>query len=211
MEPRQSANGSIRFAIYRGTQGLEIGRAEHRWAFVDGTYHLTAITETTGLAALFKPVRVELESRGRLATFGLQPEQFTTRRNGGETNENASFDWSRHQVILARDGSHAPIREGAQDLLSFHYQLGYLAALDQGVSIGVATGKKFERYNFAALGEEQLETPAGRFRTLHLRVQTESTTELWLATEREMLPVKIRYTDRKGDSFEQVAIELGSP
>lgn len=211
LEPRLSANGSIRFAIYRGSQGLEIGRAEHRWAFIDGGYRLTAITETTGLAALFKPVRIELESRGRLAAFGLQPEQFTTRRNGSETSENAAFDWSSHQVTLARDGSHAPIREGAQDLLSFHYQLGYLAALDQGVSMGVVTGKKFERYNFAALGEEQLETPAGRFRTLHLRVQTDSTTELWLATEREMLPVKIRYTDRKGDSFEQVAIELGSP
>ena len=35
--------------------------------------------------------------------------------------------------------------------------------------------------------------------------------EVWLALDRERLPVKIRFTDKKGESFEQVATELGSP
>ncbi len=114
-------------------------------------------------------------------------------------------------MTLARDGSRHEVRDGAQDLLSFHYQLGYLAKLVDGATMGVASGKKFERYRFDALGEEETTTPAGRFRTLHVRVQTDSVTELWLALDRLMLPVKIRYTDRKGDSFEQVATELGAP
>lgn len=209
-EPRLPSNGRIRFAVYRGDQGFQVGRAEHAWEFTEGRYRLTAVTETSGLAAVFKPIRIELESQGKVTALGLQPERFTTRRNGAETNENAEFDWAAHQVTLARNGSRYDVRDGAQDLVSFHYQLGYLAKLVDGASMGVASGKKFERYSFDALGEEEIDTPAGRFRTLHVKVQTDSTTELWLALDRLMLPVKIRYTDRKGESFEQVATELGN-
>lgn len=208
-EPLLPARGYIRYTVYKGGQGFEVGRAEHRWEFADGRYRLTAMTETVGLAAFFKPIRLELESRGRLSADGLQPEHFATRRNGGATRENADFDWEAGSVLLGRDGSRQALLRGAQDLLSFHYQLAYLARLEDGASMGVANGRKFERYRFDALGEENLETPAGAFRTLHLRVQTDSTTELWLALDRRLLPVKIRHTDRKGDSFEQVATELG--
>ena len=37
------------------------------------------------------------------------------------------------------------LADGAQDLLSFHYQLAYLGRLAEGVSLGVASGKKYER------------------------------------------------------------------
>lgn len=208
-EPVLPGRGYIRFNVYKGTDGLLVGRAEHSWEFGEGHYRLAAVTETVGLAALFKPVRIELESRGNLTAGGLQPERFTTRRNGSATNENADFDWGAHQVTLGRDGSRRDMAEGTQDLLSFHYQFGYLPGLASGTGMGVATGKKFENYRFEAVGEEALDTPAGHFRTLHVRVRTDSTTELWLALDRQMLPVKIRYTDKKGESFEQIATELG--
>lgn len=208
-EPRLPGHGFIRFNVYKGTEGLLVGRAEHSWDFADGHYRLAAVTETVGLAALFKPIRVELESRGSLTAEGLQPERFTTRRNGSATNENADFDWSAHQVTLGRDGSRRDMLDGAQDLLSFHYQFGYLPGLAGGVGMGVATGKKFENYRFETVGEEGVDTPAGHFRTVHVRVRTDSTTELWLAIDRLLLPVKIRYTDKKGESFEQLATELG--
>lgn len=208
-EPLLPSRGYIRYAIAKGTQGFVIGRAEHRWEFIDGHYRITALTETVGLAALLKPTSFQYESSGRLTAFGLQPERFATRRNGAETKENAAFDWESHRVTLERDASQYEVRDGAQDLLSFHYQLAYLARLEEGSDMGVASGKKFERYHFDSLGEEKLDTPAGQFRTLHLRVQTDATTELWLAIEHRLLPVKIRYTDRKGESFEQVATEIG--
>lgn len=210
-EPRLPASGRIRYAVYRGDRGFQVGRAEHAWEFADGRYRISIVTETSGLAALFKSVLIELESRGTFTANGLQPEHFTTRRNGVATDENADFDWAAHEVVLARNGNRYPVRDGAQDLVSFHYQLGYLARLVDGASMGVASGKKFERYSFDAVGEEDIDTPAGRFHTLHVRVQTDSVTELWLATDKLMLPVRIRYTDKKGDSFEQVATALGSP
>ena len=211
-KPILPATGTIRFAIYKESLGLQIGRAEHRWVFnEDGTYRLTGITETSGLAALFKPVRMETESRGRMAPGGLQPETYRSLKNGKDANENADFDWSTTEVRLSRDGSVRAIAPGTQDILSLNYQLAYLGKLAEGSEMGVVTGKKYERYAIDSLGEEEIETPAGRFRTLHLRAMTDNITEIWIALDRQRLPVKIRFTDKKGESFEQVAIELGTP
>ena len=211
-KPILPATGTIRFAIYKESLGLQIGRAEHRWEFAeDGSYRLTGITETSGLAALFKPVRLQTESRGRMVAGGMQPDSYRTLKNGKDANENADFDWATGAVTLSRDGSVRPIAPGTQDILSLNYQLAYLGKLAEGSTLGVVTGKKYERYAIDSLGEEEIETPAGRFRTLHLRAMTDSVTEIWIALDRQRLPVKIRFTDKKGESFEQVATELGTP
>lgn len=209
--PVLAAQGMLRFAIFKESLGLQVGRAEHRWEFgEDGHYRLTGVTETSGLAALFKPVRLEVVSEGRLVAGGLQPERLRSTKNGKDSNENADFDWANLRVSLSRDGSQRDIAPGSQDILSLNYQLAYLGKLAEGSSVGVVTGKKYERYALDSLGEEELATPAGRFRTLHLRALTDSTTEIWIALDRQRLPVKIRFTDKKGESFEQVLTEIGS-
>lgn len=212
VRPLLPANGVIRFAIFMGSQGFQVGRAEHRWEFTeDGRYHLFGMTETSGLVGLFKPVRFENESRGRLVAGGLQPEHYLTRKNGKDANENAEFDWSAPQVRLSRDGQTRPVAPGTQDILSLNYHLAYVRQPESGATLGVVTGKKYERYALDALGEEDIDTPAGHFRTLHLRAMTDSVTEIWLALDHHRLPVKIRFTDKKGDVFEQIATELGTP
>jgi len=211
-KPVLPASGVIRFAIFKESIGLQVGRAEHRWEFSeDGRYRLSGVTETSGLAAIFKPIRLEVVSSGRLVAGGLQPDTFRSLKNGKDSNENADFDWTASAVSLSRDGSVRPIAPGSQDILSLNYQLAYLPGIADGTSLGVVTGKKYERYALDSLGEEEIETPAGRFRTLHLRALTDNTTEIWIALDRGRLPVKIRFTDKKGESFEQVATELGSP
>ena len=211
-KPILGAKGTIRFAIFKESIGLQVGRAEHSWEFAeDGRYRLTGITETSGLAALLKPVRLEVESRGRMVAGGLQPESFRSLKNGADSKENADFEWSTATVALTRDGSVREIAAGTQDILSLNYQLAYLGKLAEGSTIGVVTGKKYERYALDALGEEEIDVPAGHFRTLHLRAMTDNTTEIWIALDHGRLPVKIRFTDKKGESFEQVATELGMP
>lgn len=212
IKPLLPASGVIRFAILMGADGFRIGRAEHRWEFAqDGSYRLYGMTETSGLAALFKAVRFENESRGRLVAGGLQPEHYLARKNGKDANENADFDWTSPQVLLSRDGQVRQVAPGTQDILSLNYHLAYVRQPESGASVGVVTGKKYERYALDSLGEEEIETPAGRFRTLHLRAMTDSVTEIWLALDHHRLPVKIRFTDKKGDVFEQIATELGTP
>lgn len=210
--PVLPATGRIRFAIYKESLNLQVGRAEHRWDFSeDGHYRLTGVTETSGLISLFKPIRITTESVGTLVASGLQPESYRSLKNGKDANENAVFDWAAREVHLSRDGSVRPIAPGTQDILSLNYQLAYMGSLAEGAVVGVVTGKKYERYEMDSLGEEVIDLPAGHFRTLHLRALTDNMTEVWIALDHDRLPVKIRFTDKKGDSFVQVATELGSP
>ena len=211
-KPLLPAKGTMRFAIFYGRQGFQIGIAEHNWEFTaDGRYRLSGMTRTSGLAALLKPLVFENESSGRLVAGGLQPEQYRTRKNGKDANENADFDWSTAAVHLSRSGAVESISPGAQDILSLNYQLAYLRRPEDGATVGVVTGKKYDRFALDSLGEEEIDIAAGHFRTLHLRATGDTVTEIWIALDRHRLPVKIRYTDKKGDIFEQVATEIGSP
>jgi hypothetical protein len=205
--PRLPARGMIRYRVDRGDQEFMVGDSTHDWEIVDGTYRITSVSETSGLVALFKPVRIELESRGRLTAEGLQPEHFVIRRGGRDTKEKAEFDWVQMQVQVGNAAAQ-PLGPGAQDLLSFYYQLGFLAHPEAGNTFPIATGKKYLSYRFEPLGDELIETPAGALRTLHLRVKGDTTTELWLAYDYLLLSVKIRHLDRNGDSFVQVATEI---
>ena len=209
-EPLLPASGYLKFVVIKESLGMQIGMAEHRWKFsADGSYRLQSRIETSGLAALFKPLRQEHESRGQMGPAGLQPIHFSVLRNGQPRGEDADFDWQAGEVLLERDGSRHPLHPGSQDVLSLNYQLAYLSRLEEGIRIGVVTGKKYEHYALDALGEEDIDTPADRFRTLHLRAAGETLTEIWLALDHQRLPVKIRFTDKKGDSYSQVLSEFG--
>ena len=204
---RLPPRGMIRYRVDRGDSNFEIGFAQHEWTIADGRYRLTSVAETTGLVWLFKAIRMEMESRGQITADGLRPEHFVVRRNGEPTKEKASFDWSAMTVSVADHGAQ-PLDAGAQDLLSFNYQLGYLAHPEAGDTLPIATGKKYEIYRLEVLGDEQIELPAGTMRTLHLRTPGTNSTELWLAYDYLLLPVKIRYVDGQGDSFVQVATKI---
>ena len=208
--PRLPPHGTIRYRVDRGDSNFEIGFAQHEWHIADGRYRLTSVAETTGLVWLFKSVRIEMESRGELTAAGLRPQTFAVRRNGKATRETATFDWEAMTVSVA-DHAAQPLDAGAQDFLSFNYQLGYLAHPETGSELAIATGKKYAIYHLDVLGDETVELPAGAMRALHLRTPgtgASDSTELWLAYDYLLLPVKIRYVDAQGDSFVQVATKI---
>jgi hypothetical protein len=109
-----------------------------------------------------------------------------------------------------RVGDDAPqiMIQGTQDLLSFNYQLGFMPHPEVGSTLPIATGRKYGIYRLEVLGDEDIEIPAGVLRTLHLRAPGVNTTELWLAYDYLLLPVKIRFVDNKGDSLVQVATAI---
>ena len=201
--------GRIRYAVIYGERGLVVGQAVHRWSHDGKAYTINTVTETTGLAALFHPARMMQESVGEIDADGLKPHEYRTERNGAPA-ERASFDWSGGKLNYSGGGV-AQLRQGSQDMLTLLYQLGELALTDQ-TQLMIATGKKFEGYVFVSAGAEQLETPFGRQRVLHLVSRAagggRDATEIWLGMDLRGLPLKVRYTDRTGDRFEQVAEEV---
>lgn len=212
-EPLLPRRGSIRFVISRGDQGFIIGQSLHRWNRDDQSYSLSSVTETTGIAAVFRPARVLQFSEGEIGVAGLRPSKFRTEKNG-VAGDAATFDWTGMSLGLAPGGGiqrAVPLVAGAQDMLSMFYQFSalYPRMPRELNEIMVATGRKFERYTFTVLREETLETRLGQMRTLHLRTAAEvEAIDIWMGLDLQGLPLKIRYTDRDGESYNQVADEI---
>ena len=198
--------GRQRYVITRGEGGFVIGHAVNSWEHDGFTYTLKNLTETTGLAAVFKPAQALQISRGEVTAEGLRPREFRHERMAGI--DTASFDWVR--LVVAYAGREDAIAEGTQDMLSMYYQLVLLAPRSGAVEMPIATGRKLENYRFEVIGEETLSLPAGERRAVRLRTRSgNDNIEIWLpvgdgAAARGM-PLRIRFTDRKGEIYDQTA------
>lgn len=206
-----AAQGRVRYLVSRGEGGFVVGQAVHTWQREGTHYQLESVTETTGLAAVFKPARIVQQSRGEVTATGLQP-QFVHQEDKKGVSE-ASLDWAARRVAV--NGRSEVLPEGTQDMLSMYYQLAWpLAAGEQAlepVELPILTRKAIEIYRFEPLGREVLNYQQRELTTWRYRVRNGSDTiELWFAPELAGLPVLIRFIDRKGELFEQraEAIEL---
>lgn len=205
--------GGIVFQVTRGEDGFIVGRSEHRWVHDGTTYTLHTVTETVGLAALFRPAQVVQESRGIFVATGLQPLEFTTER-GGKPKEHARFDIERQRVYFG-DGQSAAFAGAAQDLLSLFYQAGAYPLDAARFTVAMATGRKLATYQVRVGEVVALETAIGTRDVRHLRIASEragdaeDSTEIWLDTATR-LPLKIRHRDRKGEVFDQVVTTLNT-
>ncbi len=204
----------IRYAVTRGegNQATLVGESLHEWTQQGETYNLQTTTETTGLAALFHPVKVIQQSSGYMSPAGLVPVQFSVTRDGVE-QERAELDWSGNKVKFFDEGRlrrEAGLEPGAQDLLSQIFQMS-LTGGSTPTTLLIVTGRKAQRYVYEPFGEEMLTTHFGPLRTWRVKTPGqpgEQAMELWLARDYDNLPVRIRYTNRKGELFDQNAIEL---
>jgi hypothetical protein len=205
---RLPPRGRIGFRVDRGDSGFEIGRARQEWEFEAGRYRLVSSVETTGLAWLIRAVDIDMESIGRISAEGLRPEAFGVMRSGRKARERALFDWESMKIRVSDDSDHT-LDPGAQDMLSFYYQLGFLnIPSGRTGSMPLATGKKYDIYRLENLGDETIEIPLGVLAARHLRTPGENATEIWLAYDYRLLPVKIRHVDNKDNVYVQVATEI---
>jgi hypothetical protein len=206
--PPLPASGRVKYLVIRGEQNFVVGQSVHEWQHDGKTYSLRSVTETTGLAALFKPARVVQTSRGELTSSGLKPVEFRHEKVKGV--DEAHFDWERG--VVAYEGKESTLPAGAQDMLSLYYQAVIQATPEQGLALSVATGRKLEPYRFVVKGEETLKLAGGEYKAMRLSASTgNDTLELWLATGLQGLPIKIRFIDRKGELFDQIVEEIHLP
>ena len=197
--------GRVRYVVTRGEGGFVVGQTVHTWEHDGLAYKAQSVAETTGLAALFKPVRVVQSSEGELTAEGLKPHEFRHQRVAGL--DTASFDWARR--IVAYGGREESIAPGTQDMLSLYYQLVLLAPQSGALNVPIATGRKLENFRIEVLGEETVALPAGERRAMRLRTRSgNDSIDLWIAPDMRGLPVKIRITDRKGEIFDQVVQDI---
>lgn len=202
---------TLSYDLFKGDEGVKLGRASHRWLTEGGNYQLDSEAEATGMLALLNLGIYSQQSRGKLGPQGITPEHYREMR--GENRRHhyiAEFDYSNYTLQLGQADSlkNVEFSIGAQDQLSFIYQLALKAPLPASITLPVATGRKYALYTIDNLGEKKLRTPLGELNTLHLsrqkRQPKDESIDIWLAIDFNYVPVKIVMTDRKGDTYSQV-------
>ncbi|MDK9724570.1 MAG: DUF3108 domain-containing protein [Sterolibacteriaceae bacterium MAG5] len=201
--PPWPSQGRVRYVVTYGEGGFIIGENIHEWTVAGDRYSIRWTAEPRGLAALRGRTRTQ-ESAGEVTAEGLRPREFRDQREGREA-ETAAFDWPASRVVFSGGRGEGELAPGAQDQISVFYQLAWLAPR-RNLDLPVATASRIGRSTFEWLGEEEVDINGARLPSLHLRTRSGGdTTEVWLVPGHGGLPLKIRYIDRKGDVFDQVA------
>jgi len=200
----------LTFAVNRGTSDFQIGEAIHTLEIEDGHYILQAVTNTVGLAKLFKDYQLTQYSSGSYTPqLGLQPERFFEERAEKISTQRNTVEFD-HATQLAHfsHGGETALPPDTQDILSILYQFPPVENVEI-VAIFVSNGRKIERYQFEVAYESATATPLGALHTVHLtklHAANEEGLEIWLAQEYRLFPVKMRIIEKNGEVSGQIII-----
>jgi hypothetical protein len=203
-------HAQLTFIVYKGSD-FPIGEARHRLEIGnDNSYTLQVGMNTTGLASLFKTFEMKQQSSGTANALGLRPDEYSENRitAKGQQALTAKFDWANRQLAFS-NGNNLALPDGAQDILSFLYQLSQLPLDQATLPLYISNGRKLEHYELAVGAEEEIMTRMGKLRVLPLRrvhAPGEEGQEIWLGLEYRLLPVKIRQIDRNGEIAGEMVI-----
>lgn len=199
----------LTFAVYRGA-GSRVGQLYQQLDIYGDKYTLKATEQTDEPASLPNNGQLVQASYGKIDEHGLQPETFKEERitGSGKQDLEATFDRTVQKLLFSHGGETA-LPADAQDILSFMYQLSQLSMQAEIIPISISDGTKLEQNRIEIGITEDISTPMGKLRALHLRkmhAQGEAYFEIWLGLEYSMLPVKFREVDGSDGIIEESVI-----
>lgn len=181
----------------RATRAFISLRGDNSLTLTRGAEGYTLVSETS--AGVWFSARQS--SRGQITAAGMVPAEYLE-RNAKKPQTATRFDWNSEQVSFSATDKVVPTQPQMQDRLSLLLQLGWAQRVKAATfDLPVAGVRGSSIYQFVSNGNESVETPAGRFQTLKLERPMDADDdriEVWLAPSLCSLPVRVRFTDRKG-------------
>lgn len=193
--------------------GLVVGEIVEVLEHDSQTYAITSEVRGRGILAL-APV-LKRSSRGRITPEGLRPDEFRDQR-GERWIVTAKFDWTAQSLTQDKNGKSEtfPMPETAQDPLSLAYSFAFFPPSAKRFEVTRADGRGLSPFRFVVVGTEKLKTPAGEMETLHISKERDGpgdkATDIWFATERNYLPVRVLIVDKDGTRADQVLTRIGN-
>lgn len=188
------------------TSGIAVGTMTRRLALdADGSYRFESVVESTGLAALLKPLKIEETSTGRWKDGELRPLRYAYGRVSGKKSRQTviEFDWdnARAKASVGSVTAEAELIPGTVDKLA--YQLVLMRDLEAGrteLDYRVADTGKLKEYTLARLPEASVQAGDRTYATVPVAYSRDDgrRTVLWCAGELGYLPVRIEYTEKDG-------------
>jgi hypothetical protein len=185
----------INYEIARN--GTVLAETSQRLEHDGRSYRLSETWKGKGLLAL----RGEAlrSSQGAIVADGLRPQKFEDKRSGRDT-QHAAFDPAAKTATLLR-----------QDRLSFIWTFAFSPPTGPA-TVSVADGKGVTSYTYQPAGRERVKTPAGEFDALKLVKRRDrpedKVTEIWLAADRNYLPVRVLVVDKDGTRLDTLATKI---
>jgi len=190
------------YDVYRS--GMRVAKMERSISRNDdGVMLYRSETNLTGIASVFRKDRIIEQSLWEYDDGKLVPLQYEYLHTGirNERNVTVEFDWDENQIINSVNGStwKMPGVEGVLDKLLYQYSL--MRDMRSGqthFTYTIADGGTEKLYVFESLGEEVIETPLGKMRTIKVvrhREDSDRKSTFWSAPDIDYLPVKLENVD----------------
>lgn len=201
-------------ALREGQQWYGSGR--FRWESAAGSY---SITGEASIWLLFKITVLNFRSEGRINDVGIAPVLYSE-KPWRKSATNTHFQHDKGLISFSASTATYPYHGGEQDRASIAWQLASIGRGDPAqfapgteLDITVAGARDADSWRIRVAGEEETDTPYGRFATWHVvRVPRagshDQQIDIWLAPQREWYPVRVRYTYANGDYLDLSLSEL---
>jgi hypothetical protein len=183
------------------------------------TFSLSSEGRGKGIGALLYHGVAKRSCRGEVTSAGLRPLEYREQR-GDKPAVVARFDWVKRTLTQEHDGKNetTSMVPPLQDRLSFLYNFAFQPSPDlkpgKEIKVTVTDGKGLTQFQYNVAGTEMLKTPAGDLDTVHLVKQRDNKddkeTEIWFASRRDYLPVRILVIEKDGTRMDQMLTRIGS-
>jgi hypothetical protein len=193
--------------------GSAVAEVVERLEHGAGEYRLSETWRGKGIYAMRGEIR--RSSRGSVTARGLLPREFTDQRTGRNTAR-ASFDWKAKTLTQQYKGAPRtePLPPNAHDRLAFLYEFAFDPPRDGPVTLALVDGRGVSTHVYRREGRERVATPAGEFdavRMVRRKEGSDERVEIWLASQKSLLPVRILVVQKDGTRIDQVATRISAP
>ncbi len=189
------------------TSGITVGTNTEIFKRSGLDYEIISTTNPKGIASLFLG-EIHRISKGKVTPAGLKPK-FFEERGRYKGKRSANFDWINKSITLTNASGIRKLTMSPNTIDQAGFLFSFLVKPPRKqIEISLTDGIRLKRYKYIEKNTERITTPAGVFNTLRLikviTTNDQRKFEIWLSNKHDYLPVKIKFTNKKGRSFESI-------